>query len=44
VNTSTPTVTSGIQPAIIVVPKSAAPVRRRKPARKHVDTKSAVIN
>jgi hypothetical protein len=46
VNTSTPTVTtpSVIQPAVIAVPKSAAPVHRRKPARKHVDTKSAVIN
>jgi hypothetical protein len=44
VNTSTPTVTNVIQPAVIAVPKSAAPVRRRKPARKHVDTKSAVIN
>jgi hypothetical protein len=48
VNTSMPTVTtpSVIQPATVVVPKSAAPVhrRRRKPASKRVDTKSPVIN
>jgi hypothetical protein len=49
VNTSMPTVTtpSVIQPAIIVVPKSAVPQvrrRKRKPASKRVDTKSAVIN